>query len=365
MVIVGIDGHKQTLACSLVDELGREFGAETFANEPAGHDALLAWVAQSAQSESVEYALESAFSFTRSFCERLGAQGEVVYDVPAMLVERRRRRRGIGKSDVLDAREIARALLREHARMVPLTPISPIVRDLKLLVEHYTQLVRERTQTANRLHADLVRLLPGYQHTIPSFESLKAQKAAARLLRRQQASVHQTIALQRLARISELDKQVTQTKRQLLLIVRASGSGLLELRGVGPISAARILAEVRDVRRFTSADAFARYAAVDRSRVQKRGLRVCAGRVAHPPGSDVGSCSERTRRRSTPEGSHPASRATVRVSARRALHVRADLPGIRLHRPAGRKAFQDVRDRCRGEDMASSTTGKSSRTRSA
>ena len=258
MVIVGIDGHKQTLACSMVDELGREFDAETFANEPAGHDALLAWVAQSAQSESVEYALESAFSFTRSFCERLGAQGEVVYDVPAKLVERRRRRRGIGKSDVLDAREIARALLREHARMVPLTPISPIVRDLKLLVEHYTQLVRERTQTANRLHADLVRLLPGYQHTIPSFESLKAQKAAARLLRRQHASVHQTIALQRLARISELDKQVTQTKRQLLLLVRASGSGLLELRGVGPISAARILAEVRDVRRFTSADAFAR-----------------------------------------------------------------------------------------------------------
>ena len=258
MVIVGVDGHKKTLACSLLDELGRELAAQTFANSSAGHDALRAWVATSTQSDSVRYGLESALGFTRALCEQLVADGEIVYDVPAKLVERRRRQRGIGKSDVIDAREIARAVLREHARMIPLTPITPLVRDLKLLTEHHAQLVRERTQTANRLHADLVRILPGYHEQVPSFTTRQAQKATALLLRRQPASVHVTLARGRLTRIVELDTQANQTKRLLKQLLRDSGTGLLELCGVGPITAARILAEVRDVRRFASPDAFAR-----------------------------------------------------------------------------------------------------------
>ena len=50
--------------------------------------------------------------------------------------------------------------------MIPLTPITPLVRDLKLLTEHHAQLVRERTQTANRLHADLVRIVGTVQHGV-------------------------------------------------------------------------------------------------------------------------------------------------------------------------------------------------------
>jgi hypothetical protein len=46
MLIVGVDGHKQTLACSLIDEVGRELEVCTFANAPAGHDALVAWAGQ-------------------------------------------------------------------------------------------------------------------------------------------------------------------------------------------------------------------------------------------------------------------------------------------------------------------------------
>lgn len=258
MLIVGVDGHKQTLACSVVDEVGRELDVRTFANAPAGHDELVVWAQAAAGSEVLAYGLESALSFTRVLCDRLVGDGAVVFDVPPKLVERSRRQRGIGKSDVIDAREIARAVLRDHARMVALRPTAPLVRDLKLLVSHHAQLTRERTQAANRLHSDLVRLAPGYQELVPTLDSKPRQRAAARLLRRQPPGAHVTIARSRLLRIAELDKQIADNKRLIQHDLRLTGSGLPALRGIGPITAARILAEVRDVRRLESADAFAR-----------------------------------------------------------------------------------------------------------
>src|SRR3954469_3013911 len=163
MVVIGIDSHKETLACCCVDQIGREVAARTFPNTPDGHRALLAWAAKHADGGGFEFGVESAFSFARILVDGLLTRELVVFDVPPKLVERSRRRRGIGKSDVIDAREIARAVLREHDRLVALTPTPQPVRDLKLLVEHHAQLARERTKVANRLHADLLALLPGYQ----------------------------------------------------------------------------------------------------------------------------------------------------------------------------------------------------------
>ena len=126
-----------------------------------------------------------------------------MFDVPPKLVERSRRRRGIGKSDVIDAREIARAVLREHDRLVALTPTPQPVRDLKLLVEHHAQLARERTKVANRLHADLLALLPGYQVKVPNLDTQRGQRAAAAVLDELDTSVHRTLALGRLERVGD------------------------------------------------------------------------------------------------------------------------------------------------------------------
>ncbi len=43
MTAIGIDTHKATLAACAVDELGRAVGEATFANDPAGHVAFIAW----------------------------------------------------------------------------------------------------------------------------------------------------------------------------------------------------------------------------------------------------------------------------------------------------------------------------------
>jgi transposase len=258
MIVIGIDAHKQTLACCAVDGVGRELASRTFANDPDGHRALVRWVSGRAGVEPVEYAVESAFAFARRLVDQLVGEDVVVYDVPAKLVDRSRRRRGIGKSDVIDAREIARAALREHGGLTALTPTPAVIRDLKLLVEHHRQLGRERTQTANRLHADLVALVPGYQTRARTLESKRGLVAVELLLEGQPASVHCALAIGRLARVRELDRELAQARRWIVAAVERSGTGLVRLRGIGPLTAARILAEVRDVRRFATADAFAR-----------------------------------------------------------------------------------------------------------
>jgi transposase len=280
MVVIGIDSHKETLACSCVDEIGREVAARTFPNTPDGHRTLLAWAAKHAGDEAMEFGVESAFSFARILVDGLLARELVVFDVPPKLVDRSRRRRGIGKSDVIDAREIARTVLREHERFVALTPTPQAVRDLKLLVEHHAQLARERTKSANRLHADLLALLPGYQVKVPNLDTQHGKRAAALLLDALAESVHRSLAQIRLARVDELDRQLRATQRLIKTQLDASGSGLREHAGIGVLIAARLIAEVRDIRRFPTPDAFARVngtAPIPASTAQKPHYRLNRG----------------------------------------------------------------------------------------
>jgi len=95
--------------------------------------------------------------------------------------------------------------------------------------------VAEATRVRNRLHADLLVVLPGYQDQ------------AANLV----AACHRRTITLRLRRL-------TGIRVELLL----GDHPLLALPGVGVVTAAKLVAETGDVRRFRSADAFAALAGV-------------------------------------------------------------------------------------------------------
>ena len=130
-------------------------------------------------------------------------------------------------------------------------------RELKLLVDYRRQLTAERTRIVNRLHADLVVLKPGYEtkirHLIEPGEVIKA----TRLLRADQ-SVHGQLARRRLATLRRIDNDLATLARDLKQRVEATETSLLSLRGVGPVVAAIILGETRDIRRFADRARFAR-----------------------------------------------------------------------------------------------------------
>jgi transposase len=70
-------------------------------------------------------------------------------------------------------------------------------------------------------------------------------------------TVRAGLCRRRLERVLAIDEETVQLKRQIAGLVAASGTTLTNLHRVGPLIAARFLAEVVDVRRYPNRNAFA------------------------------------------------------------------------------------------------------------
>jgi len=70
-------------------------------------------------------------------------------------------------------------------------------------------------------------------------------------------SSRRRLAVEQLAEFVPVEKKIKALTAELKQMVKVSGSGLMDLRGVGPVVAARILADVGDVARFADRNRFA------------------------------------------------------------------------------------------------------------
>ena len=61
------------------------------------------------------------------------------------------------------------------------------------------------------------------------------------------------------ADLRRIDAQLRETRKKLAVAVRACGTSLTEVFGVGPVIAATVIGDVHDVSRFASRDRFAAY----------------------------------------------------------------------------------------------------------
>ena len=104
-----------------------------------------------------------------------------VREVPPQLTARLcHRGRTQIKTDQVDALVIARIALRDHTLSAPV--FWEDTEDLRVLVTYRRELVEDRTAQANRLHADLGMLRPGYHQIIPRFTTRKSLDQAMTLL---------------------------------------------------------------------------------------------------------------------------------------------------------------------------------------
>ena len=142
-------------------------------------------------------------------------------------------------------RAIARVTLREQT-LEPLTPDGS-ARELKLLCDYREQLCSERTRLQNRLHADLVVVAPGYERHCPNLIAKRHLAAAARILRGL-TGVQAELARKRLQGLHRLDREIQELEKRIETVLARTGSRLTTLTGIGPLGAARVLGEVRDVR---------------------------------------------------------------------------------------------------------------------
>lgn len=179
-VAIGVDPSKSSLAVAAVDPLGRVVGTAEFSNDPRGHRALLGWVGERGPDRVI--GIECSLSYGATLSRVLLRSGEDVREVPTTLTHRQRRRRASqGKSDMVDSVAITR--IEASGEVLPSAHRLEVLADLRAQVEYRDQLVRARTQVANRTHADLVNVLPGYERQVPNLRA-KAHRTTARSLLR-------------------------------------------------------------------------------------------------------------------------------------------------------------------------------------
>lgn len=274
MTAIGLDTHKDTLAACAVDELGTALAEATFANDPAGHRALLGWATAMAPGSVV--GVEGSHSYGAAVARWLGAAGLDVREVPPHLSRRERgRTRRAGKSDPGDALAIARVTIRERD-LPPVRGADPTT-ELGLLVAARDDLVAEATRIRNRLHADLVVLVPGYGGRAAN---LVAEVHLARVsgMLRGRTDVHAELARERLAELRRTQRRVRSLATRIKGLV--GDHPLLGLHGAAALTSAILIARAGDLARFRSADAFAMLAGlapIPASSGQTRRMRLNRG----------------------------------------------------------------------------------------
>lgn len=256
MAAIGIDTHKATLAACAVDERGAPLAEREFANDPAGHAALAAWAIEVAPGALI--GVEGSASYGAPAARCLLAGGLAVREVPPQLSHRERiHTRRAGKSDPGDALAIARVTLREAS--LPPVRVDDASHELQLLTQARDDLVAEATRVRNRLHADLLVLLPGYQQHVRQLLSARQLTWVRRQLAARPA-LQARLARERLARLRHLKLEIATLEQELA--TRVAGHPLLAVPGVGPLVAAKLLGEIGDPGRFANHDAFAAFAGV-------------------------------------------------------------------------------------------------------
>lgn len=250
-VIGGVDTHKNTHYAAAVDDHGRLLGHQEFPANDRGYADLLSWV--QSHGDVAAIGVESTGSFGATLTRYLTAHAVRVVEVNR---PNRLARHMDGKSDRLDAEQIARAVLGQTSTATPKAK-SGMVEVIRTLRVTRSSAVKARTSAFNTLWGVMIgapsplrdELVVLSKKTLvnrclrlrPESEDLLAL-AADRLL---MAGVK--TALRDLARRwKQLDDEVKTLNKQIEALVRAAAPELIELHGVGIEIAGQFLVTAGD-----------------------------------------------------------------------------------------------------------------------
>jgi transposase len=254
-VIIGVDPHKGSHTAVVIGAAEQPLAELRVRASQAQADELVAWAW--AWPERI-WAVEGARGLGRLLAQQLVAAGERVLDVQPKLASRVRLLQAgdTNKNDPNDALSVAVAALRSTARREVSAEDYPAV--LKVWSKRHRDLSRTRNQVACRLHAVLCDLVPG---GVPGeISAARAAKMLEHLTPSGAVAVARAeLAAEFLADLRHVDAQLRQTSKKLAAAVKASGTSLTDVFGVGPVIAGIVIGDVAEVSRFPGRDHFAAY----------------------------------------------------------------------------------------------------------
>lgn len=249
---LGIDISKKTFDVAwLADPHCGKPKQRQFANTPAGFQALQTWLAKLGL-QKLHVVMEATGAYGDALAEFLYRAGHQISIVnPAQIKAFGQSQLQRNKTDRADALLIAR--FAWHHNPAPWTPPQPAQQELQALVRHLDELIQQRTQVGNRL-------------------------SDGRLTAAVQASWEKVL--------ETLNQQIEEVKRQINQHfdnhpdLRRQRELLDSIPGIGPETAARLLAEMPQLAEFESARAAAAYTGLTPKRQQSGSSLNGTGRLS-------------------------------------------------------------------------------------
>jgi transposase len=252
-VVIGMDPHKRSATIEIIDDRQTVLFAGRFGTDRDGYKAMLA---AGRKFSDRTWAVEGCNGIGGHIAQRLVADSEPVVDVPAKLSARARVfSTGQGrKTDPVDAHSVALAGLHSTGLRVITADDATVA--LRLLADRRDELGVVRAQTVNRLHRLLLELFPGGAKKFLSAAQAKELLATIRP-RDIAGKTRRRLAAELITELTQTDKRIKTADAELKALVVATGSSLLQLHGIGPSGAARLLGDVADIARFADKGRFA------------------------------------------------------------------------------------------------------------
>ncbi len=199
----------------------------------------------------------------RAWKQRLIAAGELVIRVPAAMTGQARKiSRQAGKSDLIDARAVALAVVWDGVESFSVTFTDEHAMEIRVLSDYRDQIISERTRMINRLRWHLVAIAPELEAQI-GHAALKGPRICVRLTRqlaRLPQSARLTVAKRLLRRVSEVGREERELLTDLNRLIDAPTPELLAQPGCGTVTAAIIIGHTAGAKRFSTDGHFARHA---------------------------------------------------------------------------------------------------------
>jgi transposase len=253
--VIGVDPHRDTLTAAAVSHLGGVLAHTTISADAAGYQRLLGFAHRHLPGRRC-WAVEGAGSFGAGLAGFLHQHGEPVVEIAR---PKRPAHRSGAKSDALDAVRAAREALGQD-RLA--TPRRRGQREaLRVLLTTRRCATLARVAAIGQLKALIVGAPEELRAELRGRNTATQIDYCARLrLRPTRSLEHQATvrALRATAqRIQFLQAEADQLQAELAMLVGAVAPWLLEVPGVGPLSAAQVLVSWSHAGRFRSEAAFA------------------------------------------------------------------------------------------------------------
>jgi transposase len=252
-VVIGMDPHKRSATIEVMAGDETVLGGGRYGTDAAGYRAMLG---AARRWPDRRWAVEGCQGIGRHVASRLLADGEQVVDVPPKLSARARVfSTGQGrKTDATDAHSVALVATRMAGLRLVVDDEQLAV--LRILADRRRSLGEDHTRMVSQLHRLLLELIPGGAKKDLSAAQAKVLLATVRP-RDAAGKTRRRVAAELISDLERVYQRKKAADKELRELLKATGSRLTDLNGIGPSGAARLLVDAGDITRFPSRAHFA------------------------------------------------------------------------------------------------------------